>query len=541
MPERPYILQASGSAFPADKLLAALDEFLAEDRYSSRRDQIIREIRDRPFTATVLFLASDRTYGYTTDDRFRDGQTLLATLEGSNHRLSLQMPAVLNKQLSNSQENNPIRVTLLITKWNSVSAAFEGNCALDLPDSPSPDDSQGPETELPAKNNESVSSDALPGDDVQAATDPSTETLSAEVPVKPVVEEVPDPTVENETPDPLPPTPTQSPPAPPLADKADEDLAEHHRVLESLHLELITGTKPLSASSLAKYIGLKSGVDMDVVERAISSFWSYYLTPFRFMEGQLVVNVPLVGSFTLYRKTGGSPGVTLKQVDPGILAAAHKTIHAIRDRGFTEDSHGNLSVPEGQGHDLSGVAVSLAEEHGLGLRTSQTIVLELLELVTTLISIGTRRIRWPGIGEMYPARSGQGTTTYRFRVYKNLVRALASVPFEKFAGLVKSPGEEEGLHVRPGQKKRDSTSSTSGCLLVFAAILFFVFVMNDGCRVIRRALGSMPPVLQQQEFDNRSQDPVRPLALRYPHHSSVSTGFNGIPSRALPGTNREPR
>ena len=71
MPERPYILQESGKAFPADTLVAALDEFSAEDRYSSRRDQILREIRDRPFTATVLFLASDRTYGYTTDDRFR--------------------------------------------------------------------------------------------------------------------------------------------------------------------------------------------------------------------------------------------------------------------------------------------------------------------------------------------------------------------------------------------------------------------------------------------------------------------------------------
>lgn len=540
MPERPYILQASGAAFPADQLAAALDEFSAEDRYSSRRDQIIREIRDRPFTGTVLFLASDRTYGYTTDDRFRDGQTLLATLEGSNHKLSLQMPAVFNKQLSNSQENDPIRIALLITKWNSVSAAFEGQSALDLPDSPPPDDSQGPQTELPAKNHESASSDALPGGDVQADTDPSTETLSSETPVKPVIEEVPDPTVENETPDPLPRTPPQSPPTPPLADKADEDLAEHHRVLESLHLELVTGTKPLSASSLAEYIGLKSGVDMDVVERLISSFWSYYLTPFRFMEGQLVVNVPLVGSFTLYRKTGGSSGVTLKQVDPGILAAAQKTIQAIRDRGFSEDYHGNLSLPEGKSNDLSGVIVSLAEEHDLNLRTSQTIVLELLELVTTLISIGTRRIRWPGIGEMYPASGGRGATTYRFRVYKNLVRALASVPFENFSGPVKSPGEEEGLHIRPGQRKKDSTSNTSGCLLVFAAILFFVFVMNDGCRVIRRALGSIPPVLQQQEFDNRSQNQVRPQARRYPHHFSVSTEFNGIPSRPLPSTKREP-
>ena len=541
MSERPYILHASGAAFPADHLVAALDDFSTEDRYSSRRDQILREIRDRPFTATVLFLTSDRTYGYTTDDRFRDGQTLSATLEESSHRLSLQMPAALNKQLSNSQENDPIQIAFLITKWNSVSAAFEGQCALDLPDTPSPDDVPAPERELPPGIQKSASSSTPASEDIQAASDSSTETISSETPVEPAIEAAPDLTVEDETPIPLPSPLPEAAPEPPLANPPDDDVAEHERALESLHLELVTGTKPLAASSLASYIGLKSGIDVDVVERVISSFWSYYLTPFRFMEGQLVVNVPLVGSFTLYRKTGGSPGVTLKQVGPGTLAAAQKTIDAIRDHGLTGNYHDNPAVPEGEGNDISGVAVSLAEEHGLGLTASYTIVLELLALVTTLISIGTRRIRWPGIGEMYPARGAQGATAYRFRVYKNLVRALASVPVEDFVGLVNAPVEDEGPYIRPGYRKKDSASNTPGCLLAFAAFLFFVFVMNDGCRVIRRALGSMPPVHQQQEFDNRSQNQLRPLARRSPHPFSVSRAFSGIPSRPLPGTNREPR
>lgn len=541
MPERPYILQESGKAFPADTLVAALDEFSAEDRYSSRRDQILREIRDRPFAATVLFLASDRTYGYTTDDRFRDGQTLSATLEGSDHRLSLQMPAALNKQLSASQDRAPIRVAFLITKWNSVSAAFEGQAALDLPDPPSPDEFPTSEKELPARKKKSPSGDTPADAEVPAALDPPTEAISSELPAEPVAEDAPDLTVEDETPSPPPSPLPETLPVPAPTDPPGEDLEEHERVLESLHLELVTGTKPLAASSLASYIGLKSGIDEDVVERVISSFWSYYLTPIRFIQGQLVVKVPLVGSFTLYRKTGGSPGVTLKQVDPGILAAAQKTIHAIRDQGFSQDHHGTPTGPEGEDHDISRVAASLAEEHDLELKASYTIVLELLALVTTLISIGTRRIRWPGIGEMYPARGAQGATTYRFRIYKNLVRALASVPVENFVDLVNAPAEEEGPHIRPGHRKKDSTSNTPGCLLVFAAILFFVFVMNDGCRAIRRALGSMSPVLQQQDPDNRWHDSTRPLARRSQLHSGASTGFKGITSHPLPGTNREPR
>lgn len=541
MSERPYILQDSGAAFPAGDLVDALDEFAAEERYSSRRDQILREIRDRPFLATILFQASDRTYGYTTDDRFRDGQTLDATLEGSSHRLSLQMPATLNEKLHNSRENDPIRVNLLITKWNSVSAAFEGQCALDLLDTPAPADVQEPERDRSSKNQDAPSSTAPSGEEAETAPDPPEEAISSETPVDPVIEEHPDLAIDRDTPVPLPPPLAEDTPDPPRAESAYEDLAEHKRALKSLHLELTTGTTPLAASSLAKYIGLKSGIDVDVVERLISSFWSYYLTPFRFMEGRLVVNVPLVGSFTLYRKSGGSPGVTLKQVDADILAAAHKTIHSMRDIDWIEDYHAEATIPDAEGNDVAGVAVSLAEEHNIDLRTSYTIVLELLALVTTLISIGTRRIRWPEIGEMYPASGPQGGTTYRFRVYKNLLRALSSVPLEKYADLVVSPGEEESLHIRPGHKKKNSSSSTSGCLLVFVAILFFVFVMNDGCRTIRRAFGSTPPVLQQQDFDDRPQDQLRPLARRHPNQVSVRTGFNGIPFRPLPGTSWEPR
>jgi hypothetical protein len=227
-------------------------------------------------------------------------------------------------------------------------------------------------------------------------------------------------------------------------------------------------------------------------------------------------------------------------VDAGILAAAHKTIHSMRDPGWTDNYHAEAVIPDASGNDVAGVAVSLAEEHDIDLRTSYTIVLELLALVTTLISIGTRRIRWPGIGEMYPARDPDGGTTYRFRVYKKLLRELASVPLENYSDLVGSPGEEESLHIRPGHRKKAS-SNTSGCLLVFVAILFFVFVMNDGCRTIRRALGSMPPVLQRQELGNRFQETLHPLGKPYSYHVHTGTPVTGIPSRPLPGTSQQPR
>ena len=133
MAEHEYKLSDDGGAFPSQALIEALDEFVSVERYSSRRDQILREIKNQPFTLDLVFQSAERTYGYTSDDRFRDGLTVLATINNTTHLVSLQMPSDYNDQLRSAAPSSPLPVTLVVIKWNSVSEAFQALFALDVP------------------------------------------------------------------------------------------------------------------------------------------------------------------------------------------------------------------------------------------------------------------------------------------------------------------------------------------------------------------------------------------------------------------------
>jgi hypothetical protein len=488
MAEHDYKLTDTGGAFSSEDLVTSLDAFAAEGTYSSRRGQVLREIKNRPFAVDLVFQSTDRTYGYTNDDRFRDGQTIMATVAGTSHLVSLQMPSDYNDQLRDSSPATRIPVTLLINKWNSVSDAFQGHFALDLPGSSEPEEHAGDDPE-PGDEGPGEESDPAPpepvGDVIEQEEDPAPPQ---------------DPASDRATPEPEP-----SDPAPPeeLTNTGVVDLTDNLRVpasraedeeqsdvistANSMLFELTSSTMPLTSRSISDYIGYKLNVDPDVVDRVIMSFWSHYLDPLRFIDGGLQVNVPFVGRFSLFRRAGGSVGVAMQQVDFRTLATADGCIDQMRNDDWV-DGHATSGVlPHDDRHDTAAVAVAAAEDNDLDLSTNYKIVLELMKLLTTLISLGTRRIRFPSIGEMYPTTNARGdTSNYKFRVYKNLLRNLASIPLEQHTDSAGDSGGRPGMRIHERNKANNSKSGSWGCLAVIGVALFFFFFVNDGCKHVVR-------------------------------------------------------
>ncbi|MDP7205150.1 MAG: hypothetical protein QGH11_06270, partial [Pirellulaceae bacterium] len=378
MAEHEYQLASDGGAFPGRDLIAALDEFVTAERYSSRRDQILREIKNRPFSVNLVFQSAERTYGYTSDARFRDGMTVRATVKDTSHLVSLQMPSDSNDRLRSAAPSTPLTVALIVTKWNSVSGAFQALFALDLPHGKAAPEEpvDAPPTPAPSEDvpsrlePESTDDTAVPEEPVEPPIAPSIDEdeLPAEedTPSDPALAPPADEPTSHPASPPHPPAPsgivdlTENLHAPgpdtgsstPSVDPAPAEEGDDSLTINSMLFELTNGTTPLAARSLSEFIGYKLDVDPDVVDRATTSFWSHYLSSARFMEGRLHVSVPFIGRFSLFRRTGGSFGVALQQVDIGTLSAASKRItnmHRQRD-DWVGDYKATGAIPRDDRH-----------------------------------------------------------------------------------------------------------------------------------------------------------------------------------------------
>ena len=301
MAEHEYRLSGDGGAFPSQALIAAIDEFASAERYSSRRDQILREIKNQPFSVDLVFQSAERTYGYTSDDRFRDGLTMLATIKDTTHLVSLQMPSNYNDQLRGSDPSSELPVTLVVIKWNSVSDAFQALFALDLPevvptdddpveDPPAPppedeglsdafqdliepddpevvptDDDPAEDPPTPSPEDLSGKDDSPPEEDAEVPSPPDAPPADPIPPVEPSSSNVVDLTDSLQVPDPSTDVSTD-PTDPPATDIEDDRLT-----MNSMLFELTNGSTPLAARSLAEFIGYKHDVDPDIVDLLIRS------------------------------------------------------------------------------------------------------------------------------------------------------------------------------------------------------------------------------------------------------------------------------
>jgi hypothetical protein len=525
MNEHNYILAATGDPFSGQDLVQALDSFAAEGAYSSKRDQVLREIKGRPFSVQLKYKSAERTYGYITDKRLGDGKTITGTVEDSSHLLAVQMPAIAIDRIAKLSPGAALSVTILVTKWNSVSSAFESQFAFDLPDCSDDTASDPVEVQQSSQKDGPRKRQAEATADVDSAVDMPSES-SYPATEGEAEEDAEPPGSTSSTPAvPAAPPPPQAAkddgdelPLNPPADKApDDDLTstesvdelqpnselpssqepvasaegENPQAVELLH-EITHGSTPLASWFLAEYIAATTGISPEIVDGAIQTFWSHQFHPSRFLEGDMRITVPFIGSFTLHHGQGRKIGVSMVTPDATSLAQAKTDIEQLKEDSWIEPYERDGDLPDDERRDVAETAVVIAEKHELDLESSYKIVLEFLSIVTTLLSIGSRRIRWPGFGEMYPARNDQGDDTYRFRIHKNLLRNLASIPFKGRSEEKVTP--RQAIRRRTRSKSPDTDPATTplkGCLQLLG-IMIILLLLSRGCGSIYGAILDSP-------------------------------------------------
>jgi hypothetical protein len=506
MNEHNYILTDAGDPFSGQDLIQALDSFAAEGAYSSKRDQVLREIKGRPFSVQLKYESADRTYGYITDERLGDGKTITGTVEDSPHLLAVQMPAIETDRIAKLSPGAALPVTILVTKWNSVSSAFESQFAFDLPDGSgrtgrdAVEAQQSSQQDSPRKGQAESTTDVdspvhMPGEPPDAVAEeeaeddaeaPGSASSEAAVPAAPVPPPDDDETSTESVDE------SQSDSELPSAEEPVASAGgDNSQALELLH-EITHGSTPLASWFLAEYIAATIGINPEIVDASIKTFWFHQFHPSRFLEGDMRVTVPFIGSFTLHHGQGRKIGVTMSPPDATNLAQAKRDIEQLKEDSWIERYERDGDLPDDERRDVSEAAVAIAEKHDLDLASSYKIVLELLSIVTTLLSIGSRRIRWPGFGEMYPAKNDQGDDTYRFRIHKNLLRNLASIPFKEPSRGKVTPSQ--AIRRRARSKSADTDRATTpmkGCLQLLG-IMIILLLLSRGCGSIFGAILDSP-------------------------------------------------
>jgi hypothetical protein len=101
-------------------LLDVVDQLLAASRFGREREKIVEDYSDQVFECTIQVDRVDRVFGYVTDERFRNGRTILGVLPGTECQVSLQMAAEHNEKLDACHPGDTVRATGRLLKWNGI-------------------------------------------------------------------------------------------------------------------------------------------------------------------------------------------------------------------------------------------------------------------------------------------------------------------------------------------------------------------------------------------------------------------------------------
>ena len=272
-------------------MLAVFDQFAAMDRYSHQRDEILEQLLGVTYLCEVEFGSSERTYGYTPDDRFRDGRTVIGLLKGSAHKVSMQMPVDQNDRVEELTSGDMLQQVAVFMSWSSIYDRFE------LQADPAP---------------------ALVKDEAieQQATVPV-------APPSPATEPVASTTVVDETTSPEP-SVTEPSPAP-VEEPAEDSGSESYppaatpepvatvpglaRLSAEDRNAFLDADQPLTSASLIDFLATGLQLQVEQVTAVVDGFWDYVLQPEHF--GQQKKVIPNFGTFSLDTQ-GGQPALVFQ-------------------------------------------------------------------------------------------------------------------------------------------------------------------------------------------------------------------------------------
>jgi nucleoid DNA-binding protein len=388
-------------------LVAVFDQFAAMDRYSYQRDEILEQLLGVTYSCEIEFGSSERTYGYTPDDRFRDGRTVLGQLKGSMHKVSVQMPTDQNDRVEALASGDTLLQAAVFMSWSSIYDRYElqadpATAAVEDVASPPP---SGPTSE--PVTSETVANEA-------AGPEPP-----APEPSAPVAEPVVEPTVQ---PSSSPVTPAPPTPSPSVPEWGSLSATDRNAFLDA--------DQPLTSASLIEF--LASGLQLQVqqVTAVVDGFWDYVLQPEHYGRQKQVI--PNFGTFS-YGTQAGQPALVFQSKSTRQLLAQQSKgwNHVASERWIRY-----YQATSDRG-DLSGLSVKrrmsvwIAERTGESLAIVHRVLWELMSLVCDLMAEGKRSIRWAMRGEMFPRETqlkgeDQPQMRYAFRTYGRLAKKLVS-------------------------------------------------------------------------------------------------------------------
>ena len=388
-------------------LVAVFDQFAAMDRYSYQRDEILEQLLGVTYSCEIEFGSSERTYGYTPDDRFRDGRTVLGQLKGSMHKVSVQMPTDQNDRVEALASGDTLLQAAVFMSWSSIYDRYELQAD---PATAAVEDVASPPPSAPTS--EPVTSETVA--DEAAGPEPP-----APAPSTPVAEPVVEPTVQ---PSSSPVTPAPPTPSPSVPEWGSLSATDRNAFLDA--------DQPLTSASLIEF--LASGLQLQVqqVTAVVDGFWDYVLQPEHYGRQKQVI--PNFGTFS-YGTQAGQPALVFQSKSTRQLLAQQSKgwNHVASERWI------RYYQAKSDTGDLSGLSVKrrmsvwIAERTGESLAIVHRVLWELMSLVCDLMAEGKRSIRWAMRGEMFPRETqlkgeDQPQMRYAFRTYGRLAKKLVS-------------------------------------------------------------------------------------------------------------------
>jgi nucleoid DNA-binding protein len=387
--------------------VAVFDQFAAMDRYSYQRDKILEQLLGVTYSCEIEFGSSERTYGYTPDDRFRDGRTVLGQLKGSMHKVSVQMPTDQNDRVEALASGDTLLQAAVFMSWSSIYDRYELQAD---PATAAVEDVASPPPSAPTS--EPVTSETVA--DEAAGPEPP-----APAPSAPVAEPVVEPTVQ---PSSSPVTPAPPTPSPSVPEWGSLSATDRNAFLDA--------DQPLTSASLIEFLARGLQLQVQQVTAVVDGFWDYVLQPEHYGRQKQVI--PNFGTFS-YGTQAGQPALVFQSKSTRQLLAQQSKgwNHVASERWI------RYYQAKSDTGDLSGLSVKrrmsvwIAERTGESLAIVHRVLWELMSLVCDLMAEGKRSIRWAMRGEMFPRETqlkgeDQPQMRYAFRTYGRLAKKLVS-------------------------------------------------------------------------------------------------------------------
>lgn len=116
---------ASAAPPEPSPLVAIFDALATTGRYSSQRDEIVEQSASQSFACDVAVERVERTYAFDVGEALKNGRTVVGTLAGTPHKLSVQTAAANNDVMDGLQPGQILRTEAVPVKWNMVHDRLE--------------------------------------------------------------------------------------------------------------------------------------------------------------------------------------------------------------------------------------------------------------------------------------------------------------------------------------------------------------------------------------------------------------------------------